>query len=196
MDTSPLTPETSKKHGAQKKSMREFLISLAIIIGIVIPIRFFIVSPFIVNGASMDTTFTTNDYLIVDKVSYRIHNPERGDVVIFRFPNDPHFFFIKRIIGLPGETVSITGGTVSITPADDSDAFILNEPYITYPKYENASFTLGDDEYFAMGDNRYASSDSRTWGPLPEEFITGKTFMRLLPLRDFDFLPGEYRYNE
>jgi signal peptidase I len=202
----PDTPELLTEHTenttgepktqSKKRGVREFFTSLIIIIAIVVPVRMFIVSPFIVSGASMDPTFATNDYLIVDKVSYRLHNPERGDVVIFRFPNDPHFFFIKRIIGLPGETVSITGGTVSITQADGSDTFILNEPYITYPKYENASFTLSDDEYFAMGDNRYASSDSRTWGPLPEEFITGKAFMRLLPIGDFGSLPGEYRYNE
>jgi signal peptidase I len=192
MNTTP----TPTSNVLPKKNTREFFVLLTIIIGIVIPIRFFIVSPFIVNGASMDPTFATNDYLIVDKVSYRLHNPERGDVVIFRFPNDPHFFFIKRIIGLPGETVTLMGGNVSITPADGGDTFVLDEPYITYPKYENASFTLSGDEYFAMGDNRYASSDSRSWGPLPEEFIAGKAFIRLLPVDSFGFLPGEHHYEE
>ncbi len=196
MDTTTPTPTTETPRAPEKKNLREFFVSLGIILLIVIPIRIFIVSPFIVSGASMDTTFATNDYLIVDKVSYHLHNPERGDVVIFKFPNDPKFFFIKRIIGLPGETITITGGTVSITPEDGSDTFVLTEPYVTYPKYENMSVTLGADEYFAMGDNRYASSDSRAWGPLPASFITGKAMARLLPLGDFGFLPGEYRYSE
>jgi signal peptidase I len=201
----PDTPELLTEHTenttgepktqSKKRGVREFFTSLIIIIAIVVPVRMFIVSPFIVSGASMDPTFATNDYLIVDKLSYRLHNPERGDVVIFRFPNDPHFFFIKRIIGLPGETVTIASGSVSITSEDGEKTFALTEPYITYPKYENLNETLGDDEYFVMGDNRYSSSDSRIWGPLPKSFISGKSFARLLPLNALEFTPGEYRYD-
>ena len=195
LSSTPPAPEPSAQHDKpKKKSVREFLITLAIIAVIAVPVRMFIVSPFIVSGASMDPTFTTNDYLIVDKLSYRFHNPKRGDIVIFRFPNDPHFFFIKRIIGLPGEIVTISGGTVSITPKDTAESLTLNEPYIMYPKYESMSVTLGDDEYFTMGDNRYSSSDSRVWGPLPKSLISGKAFARLLPLAALDVLPGEYRY--
>lgn len=199
MDTSFLQNKTSEPSTqepvSKKKNLREFITSLVIIAVIVVPVRMFIVSPFIVNGTSMDPTFATNDYLIVDKLSYRLQNPERGDVVIFRFPNDPHFFFIKRIIGLPGETITISGGTVSITSEDTAESFTLNEPYITYPKYENTSATLGADEYFVMGDNRYGSSDSRMWGPLPESLISGKAFARLLPLGSFEILPGKHHYD-
>lgn len=194
----PSNSSTSEQHAQRstpkKKSVREFLVTLAIIAAIVVPVRMFIVSPFIVSGASMDPTFATNDYLIVDKLSYRLSEPKRGDVVIFRFPNDPHFFFIKRIIGLPGETVTLSSGSVSITPEDGDKSLKLDEPYITYPKYENMSATLGVDEYFVMGDNRYSSSDSRIWGPLPKSFISGKAFARLLPLDTFEILPGEYHY--
>ncbi len=182
------------KTQTKKRGMREFFTSLIIIVAIVVPVRMFIVSPFIVSGASMDPTFATNDYLIVDRLSYHLGDPKRGDVVIFRFPNDPHFFFIKRIIGLPGETVTISAGSVSITPKQSTESFKLTETYIIYPKYENMSATLGVDEYFVMGDNRYSSSDSRIWGPLPKSFISGKAFARLLPLDTFEILPGEYHY--
>lgn len=160
---------------------------------IVLPIRWFVAQPFIVSGASMEDTFHHNEYLIVDQLSYRFEDPARGDVVIFKYPKDPSKYFIKRIIGLPGDTIDITGDTVSVTNATHPEGIVLNEPYVEEMR-QSAPFsqTLGDSEYFVMGDNRDASSDSRIWGTLPRENIVGRAYIRLFPVSRVDFLPGAY----
>lgn len=158
---------------------------------IVIPIRMFIAQPFIVSGASMDDTFHTGQYLIVDQVSYYFNQPARGDVVVFRYPRDPSKFFIKRIIGLPGETVTIEKSHVTITNQEHPEGFILKEPYIkSMAPSPKTTETLGDREYFVMGDNRDQSSDSRAWGVLQEDRIVGRAFVRLFPPNVVDYLPG------
>lgn len=158
---------------------------------IVIPIRMFIAQPFIVSGASMDDTFHHGEYLIVDQVSYYFESPERGDVVIFRYPKDPSKFFIKRVIGVPGDTVIIENGSVTIENEVHPNGFVLNEPYITsMPPATPHTETLGEREYFVMGDNRTQSSDSRSWGVLQEERIIGRAFLRLFPPTEFSYLPG------
>ena len=158
---------------------------------IVIPIRMFVAQPFIVSGASMDDTFHSGDYLIVDQVSYRFHKPERGDVVIFRYPKDPSKYFIKRVIGLPGETINIDGTVITVTNEANPDGAVLNEPYIKSMDIGmQLTENLGDREYFVMGDNRDQSSDSRTWGVLQEERILGRALVRLFPPQHFNYLPG------
>jgi len=150
---------------------------------IVIPIRTFIAQPFIVSGASMEQTFHNGEYLIVDQVSYYFHQPTRGDVVIFRYPRDPSKYFIKRIIGVPGDTVIIDGNEVTIKNAEYPDGIILNEPYIAdMAPGAPINETLGEREYFVMGDNRGASFDSRSWGPLNDSAIIGIAMLRLWPL--------------
>jgi signal peptidase I len=158
---------------------------------IVIPVRMFIAQPFIVSGASMKETFHNGEYLIVDQISYHLNSPERGDVVIFRYPKDPSKFFIKRIIGVPGDTITIEGNTVNIINETNPNGFILNEPYIKSMK-PNVTITeeLGEREYFVMGDNRDESSDSRVWGVLQEERIIGRAFLRLYPPQVMSVLPG------
>lgn len=159
---------------------------------IVVPIRMFIAQPFIVSGASMEDTFHSGEYLIVDQLSYFMRQPERGEVIIFRYPRDPSKFFIKRIIGLPGETVNIENSVVTITNEANPTGFVLNEPYIeTMTPQEPIEEILGDREYFVMGDNRDQSSDSRTWGVLQEERIVGRALFRLFPPQELDFLPGK-----
>ena len=170
--------------------LRELLKFAAIAIIIVIPIRVFIAQPFIVNGSSMVPTFEDGDYLIVDEISYRFNNPERGDVVVFRYPNDPIKFFIKRIIGLPGETLKIVGSKVSIRHNKTEDEE-LYESYVVYPAQNNIEITLNDDEFFVMGDNRAQSSDSRSWGPMPKKFLVGRALIRLLPPNQIGYLPGK-----
>ncbi|OGC83040.1 signal peptidase I [Candidatus Adlerbacteria bacterium RIFCSPHIGHO2_02_FULL_52_17] len=168
----------------------ELLKFILIAAAIVFPIRLFVAQPFIVSGASMSPTFNNGQYLIVDELSYRLQDPNRGDVIIFRYPKNPKEFFIKRIIGLPTETVSINGNTITITKADGKTV-ALSEPYVT--KHGNGSarsYQLKVDEYFVMGDNRPESSDSRVWGTLPRDNIVGKAFMRLLPLNSIGFFPG------
>ncbi|HEC30762.1 MAG TPA: signal peptidase I [Candidatus Yonathbacteria bacterium] len=159
---------------------------------IVIPIRIFIAQPFIVSGSSMDPTFADKQYLIVDQLSYNLGTPERGDVVILRYPLDTSVFFIKRVVGLPNETVTITDGVVSITSPENELGITLDEPYIKFPKFDSSTRTLGDKEYFVMGDNRAASLDSRAWGPAPENLIIGKVFLRLLPTSQASLNPGAY----
>lgn len=168
----------------------ELLKFILIAAAIVFPIRLFVAQPFIVSGASMEPTFDNGQYLIVDELSYRFGGPERGDVVIFRYPKNPREFFIKRVIGLPGETVSIEGGTVLVKHTDGT-ATVLDEPYvISRGNGGNKEYPLGEDEFFVMGDNRPESSDSRTWGVLPRQNIVGRAFVRLLPLEMLGFLPG------
>lgn len=176
-----------KKENAILDIVRFSLIALII----VIPVRTFIAQPFIVSGASMESTFHTGEYLIVDQLSYELHTPKRGEVVVFRYPKDPSKFFIKRVIALPGETITIEGSTVRISNPQYPNGFILNEPYIK--SMENGgdlTEVLGDREYFVMGDNRDQSSDSRYWGVLQEERIVGRAFVRLFPPSQLDYLPG------
>ncbi len=157
---------------------------------IVVPIRFFVAQPFIVSGASMDPTFATGQYLIVDELSYRFDHPSRGDVIVFKYPKDPTQYFIKRVIGLPGETVKIQNGDVFVENTSGT-TLKLSEPYVTNKgNGADMSVKLKSDEYFVMGDNRPESSDSRTWGTLPRENIIGRALVRLLPLQTISILPG------
>ncbi|MBI5004828.1 MAG: signal peptidase I [Candidatus Lloydbacteria bacterium] len=156
---------------------------------IVLPIRIFIIQPFIVSGSSMYPTFETGDYLIVDEIGYRLHEPVRGEVVIFKYPNDPSKFFIKRIIGLPGETLQSVNGTVVVKDAAGNEQ-TLKESYLREPPKDTFSITLTSDEYFVMGDNRAASLDSRIWGALPRHFIVGRAWTRLFPLSELSVWPG------
>lgn len=162
---------------------------------IVLPIRIYIAQPFIVSGSSMDPTFENGEYLIVDELTYRLEDPQRGDVIIFRYPQDPSKFFIKRIIGLPSETVTVRDNSVMIENEEHPEGFMLDETYLPHETHSNMRVTLSDDEYFVMGDNRPASSDSRIWGPLPREMIIGRAFLRLLPVTKAQVLPGMHQYD-
>jgi len=186
--------DSSEKIPKKENTFGELLRFSFIALLIVIVVRMFIAQPFIVSGASMEHTFSTGQYLIVDQVTYRLDEPDRGDVVIFKYPNDPSTYFIKRIIGVPGDTVSINGDSVSIKNRDGSTDTVLIEPYIldTNPTDTPQEVSLGTDEYFVMGDNRNASSDSRSWGILPGQNIIGRAFLRLFPLNKVGILPGAY----
>jgi len=163
---------------------------------IVIPIRVFIAEPFIVSGASMVPTFENGNYLIVDKISYKLGSPKRDDVVVFRYPGDTTKFFIKRIIGLPNETVDIKGNEVTITNETHPDGFKLDQPFVKNPANNETHLELKSDEYFVLGDNRGASSDSRYWGAVKRNLLAGKAFLRLLPINNIDFWPGNYKQAE
>jgi signal peptidase I len=165
------------------------LILISVII--VIPFRLYIAQPFIVDGASMYPTFENKDYLIVDEISYKFREPERGSVIVFRYPKDVSKSFIKRLIGLPGETVTIEDGQVRITSNAYPEGLILEENYVKKPKLDNMSFTLAQDEYFVMGDNRAQSADSRLWGAVKREHIIGQPLLQFWPP---ELWPGDVRY--
>ena len=162
------------------------IVKIAIIAFVIVaPIRYFLFQPFIVSGASMAPNFATGDYLIVDEISYRLSNPQRGDVVVFStnfIPGYANQRFIKRVIGLPGETVNITNGEVKIIK--DGETTILNEKYLPsdLKTYGDVNTTLKSDEYFVLGDNREYSYDSRMWGVVPRKDIIGKASLRILPI--------------
>jgi len=179
----------------KKPNFLSDIITFSIIaILIVAPIRLFIAQPFIVSGASMEPTFKTGEYLIIDQLSYSFDAPKRGEVIIFRYPNEPSKFFIKRVIGLPNETVELHGKEIVIKNSEHPSGIILDEPYLEEGNRNvtNMTTTLRDNEYFVLGDNRRASSDSRIWGPLAEDFIVGRAFVRLFPITESSLLPGDY----
>ena len=161
---------------------------------IIIPIRTFIAQPFIVSGSSMYPTFQDGNYLIVDQISYRFEEPNRGDIIIFRFPKDKKKFFIKRIIGLPNESIKIDGSKITIMNDNHPDGFDLNEQYVKNLAFDNMTVVLGNDEFFVMGDNRNSSSDSRSWGNVKENLIIGRVLLRLLPINQIGIFPGEYGF--
>ncbi len=183
----------------EKTGMQSFweLVRFAIIaIVIVVPIRILVAEPFIVSGSSMVPTFQNGDYLIIDKISYKLTDPKRDDVVVFRYPNDTSKFFIKRIIGLPNETVDIKGTKITITNKEHKNGFVLDQPFIKSPSDNNLHYELKDDEYFVMGDNRNASSDSRFWGPVKKNLLSGRALFRLLPINKIEAMPGNYKQAE
>lgn len=185
------TPPNASPEKNRPDFWKEFgqLVLLALVI--IVPFRLYIAQPFIVDGASMDPTFKDGQYLIVDELSFHFRDPKRGEVMIFKFPQDESKYFIKRIIGLPGETISIKDGAVTVTNSEHPNGLSINEPYVKLAKADSSTVTLGEDEYFVLGDNRMQSADSRYWGALPRENIIGRPFLRFIPPA---FLPGAMAY--
>lgn len=174
----------------------ENVLYIAFAAGLAVLVQAFIARPFIVNGTSMDPTFKNNDYLIIDEISYRFHPPQRGDVVVFKAPPEPAKFYIKRVIGLPGDTVKIDGTQITIINEAHPDGFVLPENFITHPHIDHLTKTVPAGQYFVMGDNRAGSYDSRSWGLLPQSNIRGRAFLRLLPLNHLSIFPGAEPYDQ
>ncbi len=176
----------------------ELLKIVVISLVIIFPIRYFLIQPFYVKGASMEPSFFENEYLIIDEISYRLHEPKRGDIVVFRYPRNPQEYFIKRLIALPGEEIQFKDGNVIIYNDKHPDGIVLNEPYLK-PGVKTYGLTdekikLEKNEYFMLGDNRNASKDSRRFGPVNKNFIIGKVLFRGWP---FDRVKvfKDYQYN-
>lgn len=187
------------KEATPKKAKNEFLEVLRfafVALLIIVPFRALVAQPFMVNGDSMVPTFQDKNYLIVDQLSYRLGEIGRGDVVVFKAITDPRKFFIKRVIGLPGETIEVSENQVFITASGESEPVLYNEPYLTENTPGNTRVVLDSDEYFVMGDNRDNSSDSRFWGALPRDHIVGRPFVRLFPFNMINHLPGDYKPND
>ena len=156
------------------------IVVLALVI--VLPIRYFVFQPFIVKGASMEPNYHEGDYLIVDELSYRFRNPQRGEVIVFHYPLDPSDRFIKRIIGLPTETVQIQDNQIMITNKFGQQQIIKEQNYLPdLVLFGNVKQTLAADEYFVLGDKRLNSYDSRKWGAVKRSEIVGRALIRAWP---------------
>lgn len=174
----------------------DFLKVVVIALAIIVPIRYFIFQPYIISGSSMEPNYSNGQYLIIDRLTYHFRQPQRGEVVVLKYPKDPKQDFIKRIIGLPGDKIEIDNGRVKIYNEGNPQGVTLPEDYLpnqglSFPHNTTIvggkkTVTLKSGEYFAMGDNRLASSDSRDWGILPESNLVGKAFIRVLPLTQFE----------
>jgi len=155
------------------------IVILAVII--VVPIRYFIFQPFFVQGMSMEPNFYDGDYLIVDEITYRFVDPQRGEVIVFKYPQRPSQRYIKRIVGLPEETISIKEGQISIINKNGTQILDESEYLLDAHTGGEIKVSLSENEYFVLGDNRDFSSDSRRWGALSREFIVGKVYLRAWP---------------
>lgn len=174
-----------RNHKSKIKAIGEFVWEMAkvaiISLVIILPIRYFLIQPFYVKGASMEPNFYDHEYLIIDEISYRFGVPGRGDIVVFKYPKDPDQYFIKRVIGLPGETVEVKNDQVLIDGQPLTENYLSEgvSTRVSVGGYEKV--TLEDDEYFLLGDNREQSLDSRVFGPVKADFIIGRTWLRGWP---------------
>jgi signal peptidase I len=180
--------------GGMKKALLFFWEIAKIVIialAIVVPIRYFLFQPFFVKGQSMEPNYETGDYLIIDELSYRIRSPERGEVIVFKYPHDITQRYIKRLIGLPGETVEIKNGQVTIYKTDSTTQILNESNYLAADVLTigDLKVTLAANEYFVLGDNRPVSSDSRRWGVVPRADIIGRVYLRAWPLNVAEKIP-------
>lgn len=180
----PESADGTKPKGSGLAFVFEMVQVLAVSLAIIIPVRYFLIQPFYVKGASMEPNFFDHEYLIIDEISYRFHEPQRGEIVVFRYPRDPSEFFIKRVIGLPGETVEIANGKVKIYNDAHPNGAILDESFYLDQDFtaSNETVTLKPNEYFVLGDNRSSSLDSRIFGPVPKANIVGRVWLRGYPI--------------
>ncbi|PIR83713.1 signal peptidase I [Candidatus Kaiserbacteria bacterium CG10_big_fil_rev_8_21_14_0_10_51_14] len=191
------TAPLSNGAGIKKESQGSLLGYTVVALGLALFIRFFIAEPYLVSGQSMEPNFHDHQYLIVDRISYDIGEPKRGDIVIFGLPGNTSRRLIKRVIGLPGETVVLSGSNVSIINAENPEGFTLSEPYLEPENLGGATdmrIILEEDEFVVLGDNRRVSSDSRVWGALPREDIVGRVLFRLYPFNQIAILPAHSTY--
>lgn len=181
-----------EKHSRIRENLKilaDLLYNIAVIVVIVGFIRYTLISPFQVNGSSMIPNLQNAEFLMVDKLSYYLHEPERGDVVVLVPPQDTELYYVKRIIGLPGEKVEFLDGQIIIHNQEHPEGFKLNEPYLSaenqktyWPTHENKIIDVLPENYFVMGDNRRASNDSRAWGLLNKHNIEGRAWFVFLPV--------------
>ena len=164
-------------------SFFEIVETVVIAVVAVVLVRTFIIQPFVVSGASMEPSFYNGNYLLIDELTYRFREPERGEVVVFKYPGDRASFYIKRVIGLPGEKITLNDGKIFVYSGDDRR--VLMETYLSR-EFTSGSFevSLGSDQYFVMGDNRNFSFDSRSWGPLSRKDVIGVARIRLWPINE------------
>jgi signal peptidase I len=182
--------------GAVATFVLEIVQIAALALAIILPVRYFLVQPFVVAGVSMEPNFADGEYLIIDELTFHFREPVRGEIVVFHPPaGDEKQFYIKRVIGLPGETVEVNDGKITIYNAENLNGFVLAEDYIEDHTPGLDSVELGEEEYYLMGDNRNASFDSRAFGPVPRKNFIGRVWIRGLPLEKIGSFPVP-EYNE
>lgn len=176
--------EDKSRGGAFLAGILELAQVVIVSLIIVFLVRTYLIQPFLVKGASMEPNFQDGNYLIIDELSYRFRQPQRDEIIVFKYPKDPKQYFIKRIIGLPNERVEIKDQKVTIYNQQSPNGFVLDESYLPPENVTkgNENFQLGPNDYFVMGDNRLYSSDSRYWGPVPSDDLVGKVWLRAWPL--------------
>lgn len=193
-DSSARTENPQSQKSSEGRSLFGYTIAA---LAVALIVRFFIAAPYVVSGASMEPNFDNWDYLITDRLTYRFEEPSRGDIIVFHLPQDPSRTLIKRIIGLPGETIRMNEDGVEVFNDAHPDGLVLEESYLS-PENRGGltpeTIELQNDQYFVLGDNRRVSSDSRIWGPLPKENIIGRVLIRLFPFSHVGVLPAEARY--
>lgn len=182
--------KTKSNYDSLLKTVGEFFVEIIkvviISLAIIIPVRYFLIQPFYVKGASMEPSFHDHEYLIINEIIYRFQQPQRGDIVVFRYPKDPSQYFIKRIIGLPGEKIKIKDNKVFIFNEELKDYVELDEEVyledgVLTPNMGKTEYELVENQFFVLGDNREASLDSRRFGPVPKRLIIGKAWIRGWP---------------
>lgn len=136
-----------------------------------------------VEGSSMEPSLHDGEFVVINRLAYRWANPDRGEIIVFNFPLDPERRFIKRIIGLPGDTISVHQGTVFV------NGIALDEPYIYAAPQYDGEWVVEEGHYFVLGDNRNNSSDSQNWGSLEAEDIIGKAVVIYWPITDLGIIP-------
>jgi signal peptidase I len=182
--------DSEERINSFKEFVFEMIKVLVISLIIIVPIRAYVVQPFYVDGASMEPNFYDGEYLIVDEIGYRFNEPERGDIVIFHPPDNLKVYYIKRIIGLPGEVVDIKNGEIKVYEKDSVNPLLVDESEYLSSDYqlrpsEQYHVSLGEDEYYVLGDNRRSSLDSRRLGPINSNLIKGRVVLRAFPFDRF-----------
>lgn len=180
--------ETENHYTGKNNSVYETLRTVVLVILTAFLIRSFVMQPFVVQGASMEPTLKSSEYLIVEKVAYRFREPARGEIIVFRAPVNWTENYIKRVIALPGETISIKNNQIFINGVVLQENYIKEAKIFTNDSGIGVDVTLGQNEYFVIGDNRDHSSDSRAWGPLPKQNIVGRALISVFPLSMFGFI--------
>jgi len=165
----------------------DFLETIVVSLAIFAVVYIFLFQPHQVDGRSMEPNFHNGEYILTDKLSYRLHAPNRGDVVVFHSPQDERNDFIKRIIGIPGDTLMVKGGFVYINGTKLEEKYINDPDQVLAGRFlrEGESYEVAPEQYIVMGDNRLHSSDSREWGPVNQSSIVGRAFFRYWPVPAF-----------
>lgn len=201
MDELATTPPEEHSAKSVVTFVLEFIRTALKVIVIVAVLRIFIIQPFYVRGESMAPNYQEGEYLVVEKMSYRVSKPNRGDVVVFEFPGQPMpcgpfaghdcINFIKRIVGLPGERIEVRDGRIFIYNKKHPEGLEVKEPYLPADVITGGadSRSLGENEYYVLGDNRTpgGSSDSREWGVVNKSLIVGRVWITVFPVTEIGF---------